>query len=99
MEPIAIIFIVSASLFVLSLVGIILLPEYPRDYSFGAVVTAIVLGIVTFILGLSWVNVAQDNYNEETNRICTEQGGVVTKDNQCFRDNHPIEFSPGVWRR
>lgn len=56
------------------------------------VFAAIILGMVTGV-------VAQDNYNEETNRICAEKGGVVTKDNHCFVDNKPVEFSPDVWQR
>ena len=64
-----------------------------------AVAGAIVCTIATIFLGAAIATVAQDNYSEETNRICQERGGVVTKDNHCFVDNHPVEFSPGVWQR
>jgi len=51
------------------------------------------------LLTAAGATVVTDNYNEETNRICAEKGGVVTKDNHCFVDGKPVEFEPGVWQR
>lgn len=42
---------------------------------------------------------SESKFNQETVKICEQRGGVVTKDNHCFKNDKPIEFEPGVWQR
>lgn len=60
---------------------------------------ALPLVLAAAILGASADQVSQDHFNEETVRICNEKGGVVSKDNHCFVNGKPVEFSPGIWQR
>ncbi len=74
-------------------------PSYPT-WRWQAAITVGALSVfIAIILGGAITTVAQDNYNYETVHICSEKGGVVSKDNHCFVDDKPVEFAPGVWQR
>jgi len=95
--------VILAILFVVLAIGSFItafaLPSYPT-WRWQTAVTIGVLSVFTaVILGAAITTVAQDNYNYETVHICSEKGGVVSKDNHCFVNNKPVEFQPGVWQR
>jgi hypothetical protein len=62
----------------------------------GAGLALAFLGVVLWGVGAT---MDQDRFNEETVRICDSKGGTVSKDNHCFVDGTPVQFSPGVWQR
>lgn len=93
--------IVLASIGIAALLSMWIIDEYnlPEWLILVINISAIagcILGVVLALVGLV---VSQINYDEETVQICQNKGGVVTKDNHCFKDGHPIEFSKGVWMR
>jgi hypothetical protein len=93
MSVLFILTISAGSLFLIGLtVGIII----DEPHLVGAAITC---GFIGAIFLLCAFTEKQSNYDHETIQICQDLGGVVTKDNHCFKEGKPIEFEPGVWQR
>lgn len=83
----------------LAVAGLIVGATCGYRWQFPAVMTAIASMFIGFIMFGCGAGLEEDKYDTETVRICTDLGGVTTVDGHCFKDNKPIEFSPGVWKR
>jgi hypothetical protein len=92
----SIFFIISISLVVLGALLCFISWRYDSVIAFAFAGFCAIGALILVGVGAT---VDQGNYNHETVRICTEKGGVVSKDNHCFVNGKPVEFSPGVWQR
>lgn len=93
MSVLFILTIVFAGLFLVSLIA-----AWVFDEAWIALVGLIFVMAALFLWGAGNAE-NKAKYDQETINICESHGGVVTKDNHCFKDNKPIEFEPGIWQR
>ena len=93
MHPLFILAIIAGAVFIATVIIAAVIDD-PRPLFVG--LPAVLLGLILLAIGAT---AEGDEYNEETNQICLEKGGVVSKDNHCFVNGEPVEFSPGVWQR
>ena len=100
MNVLFILAIIFASVAVICFALSFILDDYLSVDLFGPfITTAIVSFFVGIVLAISGGAKYDAEYRQETVRLCNQQNGVVTTDGQCFVNNRPVEFSPGVWRR
>lgn len=91
-----VLFLVGAAVMIVS---VWVLASAYENFTINMSFVGLAVGAVLFFSGIVVAIQDSEAYAEETEKICTEKGGVVTKDNLCIVDNKPVEFEPGVWQR
>jgi hypothetical protein len=65
--------------------------------SFGMFVALTIAALITWG---AVTDARHDQYDRETQQICDDKGGILSKkDGLCYVNNKPVEFEPGVWKR
>ena len=65
----------------------------------GIAMALLISGIVVTMVGVGIIIRESTAYHEESVKICTDKGGIVSDGGLCIVDNKPVEYSPGVWER